>query len=60
MGVPAFFRWLTVRFPRVVVDALNSEDLEAFEEEYRRQGGGDANEIDLAEEDPMAMATRLN
>ena len=36
MGVPAFFRWLTVRYPKVVIDALNSEDLDAYDEEYRQ------------------------
>jgi 5'-3' exonuclease len=44
MGVPAFFRWLTVRYPKVVVDALNSEDLDQYEEEYRKERG-DNNEI---------------
>ncbi len=23
MGVPAFFRWLTLRYPRIVIDAMN-------------------------------------
>ena len=61
MGVPAFFRWLTVRYPKVVIDALNSEDLDAYDEEYRQQQArGDANEIALEDEDPMVTATRLN
>ena len=28
MGVPGFFRWLTVRYPKVVIDALSKEDIE--------------------------------
>ena len=35
MGVPAFFRWLTVRYPQVVVDALTEDDLEVLHAEYQ-------------------------
>jgi 5'-3' exonuclease len=56
MGVPAFFRWLTVRYPKVVVDALSEEDLEDLETEYRTKK--DPNEVDLDE--ALVQATRLN
>jgi 5'-3' exonuclease len=30
MGVPAFFKWLTVRYPQIVIDAISEEDLDAL------------------------------
>ena len=34
MGVPAFFRWLTMRYPKVVIDALTEHDIDILEAEY--------------------------
>jgi len=30
MGVPAFFKWLTVRYPQVIIEALTDESLEVL------------------------------
>ena len=61
MGVPAFFRWLTVRYPKVVIDALSEDELEGFEQEYKsKMASVDTNEIDLTEDIDVAalnMAT---
>jgi|TARA_B110000285_G_C14778109_1_gene447194 5'-3' exonuclease len=48
MGVPAFFRWLTIRYPQVVIDALRPEDMEDLMAQFKRERRGqDPNELDL-------------
>ena len=67
MGVPAFFRWLTIRYPKVVIDAISESDLDRYAEEYLAQKAvskkkdPDPNEIDLDGDDveAMNMATSL-
>ena len=51
--MPAFFRWLTIRYPKVVIDALSLEDLLKLEEEFtlvRDKPTGDPNEMSLEDE----------
>lgn len=35
MGVPAFFKWLTIRYPQVVIDALTEDDIEVYYAEFK-------------------------
>lgn len=34
MGVPAFFKWLTVRYPQCVVEAIRPSELEKLYHEF--------------------------
>ena len=37
MGVPAFFKWLTVRYPQCVIDALAPADLEKLHQQFQQE-----------------------
>lgn len=60
MGVPAFFRWLSIRYPKTVIPALSEDELDylyvQFEDDVNKKGGADPNEINLGEEDVAYFA----
>ena len=35
MGVPAFFRWLSVRYPKIVLNALTEDELECLYDDFK-------------------------
>ena len=53
MGVPAFFRWLSVRYPKVAINALSDEDLEHLYDDFKKTSDDnkDPNEINLLDGD---------
>lgn len=61
MGVPAFFKWLTVRYPQIVIDAISEEDLDALRVQYikentrRRQNQIDPPSNDQDDFDPTVL-----
>ena len=36
MGVPAFFKWLTIRYPEVVIEAIGDDDLQYLYSEFQK------------------------
>jgi len=53
MGVPAFFKWIMLRFPKVVIDALTEDDLQYYKAKYATEKYSDTNEINLQDDEDV-------
>lgn len=52
MGVPAFFRWLSIRYPKTVIPALSEDELDYLYVQYEEENqAADPNEINLDQDD---------
>ena len=51
MGIPAFFMWLTNRYPQIIIDALSEADLEKYRTEFQDDKNKDPNEISVEDAD---------
>jgi 5'-3' exoribonuclease 2 len=59
MGVPAFFRWLTIRYPKVVVDALTDYDIQLLQDEFMLNNSGAASKDTSTKKGQKSLADRI-